>query len=137
MNSGGSRKFAARIASKTRTASVCHCRFHMNEAEGELIARVSEAVKPAEILLEIGFAYGVSTLFACEALNNNQKPCRHIVIDPNQSSLFGGIGLINVERSGYRGLVDFVEEPSEIALPRLLQANTRICRRHRRISITR
>jgi predicted O-methyltransferase YrrM len=100
-------------------------RSHMNEAEGELIARVFEAVKP-ETSLEIGFAYGVSTLFACEALNHNQKPCRHIVIDPNQSSLFGGIGLINVERSGYRGLLDFVEEPSEIALPRLLQANTRI-----------
>ena len=100
-------------------------RAHMNEAEGELIARVFAAIKP-DTSLEVGFGYGISTLFACGALDSNQRPCRHIVVDPNQTSLFGAIGLRNIDRAGYRRFVDFIEEPSEIALPRLLRANTRI-----------
>jgi predicted O-methyltransferase YrrM len=100
-------------------------RFAMSEAEGELIAEVFEAVKP-DASLEIGCAYGISTLFACTALDHNEKQCRHIVIDPLQSSRFGGIGLMNVERAGYGRFVDFIEAPSEIALPRLLDAQTRI-----------
>jgi predicted O-methyltransferase YrrM len=98
---------------------------NMNQAEGELIMRVFEAVKP-DLSLEVGFAYGVSALFACSALDRNAKPARHIVIDPCQSTLFDGIGLLNLERAGYRRFVELIEEPSEIALPRLLQARTRV-----------
>src|SRR5579862_4074608 len=54
-------------------------RFHMNAAEGEVIDRVIRSVKP-DTSLEIGFAYGISTLFACDALERNKKPCRHIVV---------------------------------------------------------
>jgi len=97
----------------------------MSEAEGRLIAEVFDTVKP-DTSLEIGFAYGVSTLFACAALERNGKPCRHIVVDPAQSTEFGGIGLLNIERAGYRHMVDFREMPSEIALPELLRAGTRI-----------
>jgi predicted O-methyltransferase YrrM len=100
-------------------------RFHMNAAEGELIDRVIRSVKP-DTSLEIGFAYGISTLFACDALERNKKPCRHIVVDPLQTSRFGGIGLGNIERAGYRRFVDFIEAPSELALPRLLSENVRI-----------
>jgi predicted O-methyltransferase YrrM len=98
---------------------------NMNQAEGELIVRVFEAVKP-DLSLEVGFAYGVSTLFACSALARNAKPARHIVIDPCQSSLYDRIGLLNIERAGYERFVELIEEPSEIALPRLLHARTRV-----------
>jgi predicted O-methyltransferase YrrM len=98
---------------------------NMNEAEGELIVRVFDSVKP-DVSLEIGFAYGVSTLFACAALDRNRKPARHIVIDPSQSKLYDGIGLLNVQRAGYAHFVDFVEAASEFALPRLLEAQNRI-----------
>src|SRR5207245_5819060 len=57
----------------------------MSEAEGELIITVFEEVKP-DTSLEIGFAYGISTLFACAALDRNAKPCRPIVVHPLQSS---------------------------------------------------
>lgn len=40
---------------------------HMDEREGRLLERVIAAVRPA-VSLEIGFAYGVSTLFICGAL---------------------------------------------------------------------
>lgn len=98
---------------------------NMDQAEGELIMRVFEAVKP-DFSLEIGFAYGVSTLFACSALDRNAKLARHIVIDPCQSSLYEGIGLLNLERAGYSRFVELIEEPSELALPRLLAARSRV-----------
>src|SRR5260370_33163993 len=100
-------------------------RAQMSEAEGELIIAVFEEVKP-DTSLEIGFAYGISTLFACTALGRNAKPCRHIVVDPLQSSEFAGIGLININRAGYSRFVGFFETPSELVLPELLQAKTRL-----------
>jgi predicted O-methyltransferase YrrM len=100
-------------------------RFAMSEAEGELIIEVFESTKP-DVSLEIGFAYGIATLFACTALDRNEKPCRHIVLDPLQSSLFAGMGLTNIRRAGYERFVDFIQAPSEIALPQLLDAQTRI-----------
>jgi predicted O-methyltransferase YrrM len=97
----------------------------MSPEEGELIIRIFEQVKP-DISLETGFAYGVSALFACAALDRNGKPARHIVIDPRQSADYDRIGWLNVERAGYARFVDFREAPSELALPELLGAATRI-----------
>jgi predicted O-methyltransferase YrrM len=97
----------------------------MSEAEGELIIAVYELTKP-DISLEIGFAYGISTLFACAALERNGKPCRHIVVDPLQSSQFGAIGLTNVKRAGLEYFLDFFQAPSEIVLSQLLGAQTKI-----------
>jgi len=68
----------------------------------------------------------VATLFACAGLEQKQKPARHIVIDPLQSSMFDRIGLLNIERAGYARIVELREAPSEIALPELHAADTRI-----------
>jgi predicted O-methyltransferase YrrM len=97
----------------------------MSAAEGQLIVDMFDRVKPGTSL-EVGFGCGVSALFACTALERNQKPCRHIVIDPLQSSEFRGAGLTSIRRAGFDRFIDFVEAPSELALPRLLQENTRI-----------
>jgi predicted O-methyltransferase YrrM len=97
----------------------------MSEAEGELIVRMFEMVKP-DTSLEVGFACGVSALFACTALERNQKPSRHIVIDPMQTSEFRGAGLTSIKRAGFSRFIDFVEAPSELALPQLLREDTRI-----------
>jgi predicted O-methyltransferase YrrM len=91
----------------------------MDEKEGDLLATVVASVKP-RTSLETGFAYGVSTLFVCEALANIGQPAKHIVIDPFQSSQFRGIGLKNVESAGYGKFLEMREQRSEIALPRLL-----------------
>jgi predicted O-methyltransferase YrrM len=98
---------------------------NMSEAEGGLIDQVIRLVKP-HTSLEVGFAYGISTLFACGALDDNRKPCRHVVIDPVQSSFWKGIGWLNVRRAGYERFVELMEAPSEIALPKLLEQDTRI-----------
>jgi predicted O-methyltransferase YrrM len=97
----------------------------MSPEEGGLIMRVFEAVKP-DTSVETGFAYGVSTLFACSALENNGKPARHIVIDPLQTEMFDRLGLMNITRAGYGRFVELHETGSELALPELHRADTRI-----------
>jgi predicted O-methyltransferase YrrM len=98
---------------------------HMSREEGELIDQAFRAVQP-NTSLEIGFAYGVSTLFACDALAANGKAATHIVIDAYQHSEWGGLGLKNIERAGYSRFIDFREELSEIALPHLAATGTRV-----------
>jgi predicted O-methyltransferase YrrM len=95
----------------------------MDKREGDLISEVVESVRPTTSL-EVGFAYGVSTLFICEALAKLGKPAKHIVVDPFQFSEWKGIGLRNVKCAGYGKLLELREEPSEIALPQLLRENT-------------
>src|SRR5215470_12961033 len=81
----------------------------MDEREGDLLAKVVDVVRPATSL-EVGFAYGVSTLFICGALAKLGKPARHIVVDPFQFSDWRGIGLRNVKRAGYEAFVELRQE---------------------------
>jgi predicted O-methyltransferase YrrM len=97
----------------------------MDPEEGKLIDRAFREVKPA-CSVEVGFAMGVSTLFACDALKANNVPCRHIVIDPLQRSLYRGIGLANIQRTGYVGMVELHERGSEIVLPQFLAEGLKI-----------
>ncbi len=76
--------------------------------------------------LEVGMAYGVSTLFICEALADLPHPATHIAIDPHQSSKWHGIGLRNVQAAGFADKLRLLEERSELCLPRLLQEGTTI-----------
>lgn len=97
----------------------------MGEAKGHLIMQVFEAVKP-DTSVETGFAFGVSTLFACTALERNGKLARHIVIDPLQTIVFERVGLLNIKRASYDRFVELQETGSELALPLLYQTNTRV-----------
>jgi predicted O-methyltransferase YrrM len=97
----------------------------VDPAEGALLQRIVADIKPVRSL-EIGCAYGVSSLYICEALASArasaQQAC-HIVIDPFQSTQWRGIGIKNIRDAGFAPLVDFREERSEVALPRLLEEN--------------
>jgi predicted O-methyltransferase YrrM len=96
--------------------------------EGALLQRIVDDIKPVRSL-EIGCAYGVSSLYICEALSRlpsrpvsaKANPPRHIVVDPFQSTQWRGIGLKNIRDAGFAPLVDFREQRSEVALPRLLE----------------
>jgi len=69
--------------------------------------------------LEIGLAHGLSALFIAAAHRDNGRG-RHLAIDPCQSSLFGGCGVMNLERAGLDRRVEVIEEPDYTVLPRLL-----------------
>lgn len=95
--------------------------------EGELLTRlIAERKPPAS--LEVGLAFGISALFICEALKAATPQPRHIVIDPaqNAEAYWKGAGLANLERAGYRGFVEFIEKPSQIALPELAAAGRKV-----------
>jgi len=75
-------------------------------------------------LLEIGLAYGVSSLFIGDAIADLEDT-DYQIIDPLQESLWHGIGRNNLDRAGYAGRYQLHQEPSEFCLPRLLQAGSR------------
>ncbi len=86
--------------------------------EADLIARVIRTHRLTRTL-EVGCAYGLSALAVCGALAEFPNPS-HTIIDPGQHTEWLGIGLANLRRAGY-DFVQFIEEPSELALPQLLR----------------
>jgi predicted O-methyltransferase YrrM len=99
----------------------------VDPAEGAWLQQIVKDIKPYRSL-EIGCAYGVSSLYICEALVSAEAsagqavaPERHIIVDPFQSTQWRGIGVRNIQDAGFASLVDFREQRSEIALPRLLE----------------
>ena len=119
------------------------------EKTGLLLARlVREA--GAQRTLETGFAYGLSTLFICEALRERHgdpppSPKRsgvlrrwlgaaarrgssgplHTVIDPCQDSVWHNVGLENARRAGFESMLRFFGKSSHTVLPQLLDAKER------------
>jgi predicted O-methyltransferase YrrM len=91
---------------------------------GEYLFRLVRALRPS-VTLEVGFAYGVSTLFIVEALRQNGAG-RHIAIDPNERRRFDGLGLAHLEEAGLSSWVTFREEPAELCLPRLVAEGVRL-----------
>ena len=87
-------------------------------AEGELIHRaISET--DVEKTIEVGCAYGLSSLFICGALANWPNP-HHVIIDSFQTSAYNGQGLANLRSAGV-SFFELIEKPSELALPALLE----------------
>jgi len=70
--------------------------------------------------IEIGCAFGVSSLYICDALSQKESP-RHVIIDPYQSTRWHGVGINNLKTAGF-SFSELIEKPSEIALPTLLQS---------------
>jgi predicted O-methyltransferase YrrM len=71
--------------------------------------------------LEVGMAYGLSTLFICQA-HRDKGSGTHTAIDPYQGSRFRAIGLANVGKAGLDGYLRFHEAPSFEVLPALCRA---------------
>ncbi len=84
---------------------------------GDLLYRHYREVKP-ELSIEIGLAYGFSTVFLLSALRE-QAHGHHIAIDPFQSSSWHGVGVAKVRQLGMAERFTLIEEPSHLALPRL------------------
>lgn len=91
---------------------------HIDRDKGAFLQRWIRTVGP-NALLEIGCAYGISSLYIQEALEGNTST--HTIIDPQQESEWKGIGRHQLETAGCKDLV-FLEEGSETALPALLRA---------------
>lgn len=73
--------------------------------------------------IEIGFAYGMSTLAITEEIVKNNGT--HVVIDRYENISWGGIGLDLINKAGYSNSLKFHEELSHNVLPKLLAGGER------------
>lgn len=73
--------------------------------------------------LEVGLMYGTSTLAITEAVVKNGG--RHCAIDPFEKTHWNSVGLDLVKRAGYDDKLDYIEQSSYQALPKLLENNKR------------
>lgn len=90
----------------------------------EVVARIG-----ATSAIEVGMAYGVSTLCIADALKRAADAAttspRLVSIDPAQGWgwHYGGVHLLR--RAGYEGFTQLIEEKSQLALPRLVSTGER------------
>jgi len=97
----------------------------ITKAEGEAL-RDWVIREHATSIIEIGLAYGVSALFACEGLLATMRDnAKHVVLDPFQYTGFKGCGLQMLEEAGVAELIEFHQEESQILLPRFVTENRR------------
>jgi predicted O-methyltransferase YrrM len=109
----------------SRLDSSCH-ELHpiaIGPAEGAALSRWVQDERASDTI-EIGLGYGISTLFICDGLLA-QGGGHHLALDPNQTIRFSNCGLQVLEDAGVMDLVEHIAEPSEIALPRLLEEGKR------------
>ncbi len=90
----------------------------ISRREGEFL---SNAIRDHgyERTIEIGCALGISSLYICDALSGLDQPS-HTIIDPNQTDGWQSVGIRNLNEHNF-DFYELVEQPSELALPRLLE----------------
>lgn len=79
----------------------------------------------AKTTLEVGLAFGLSTLSICEGLQETGGE-GHVAIDPHQSTQWRSIGAENLKRAGFDEIVELREKPSHVALPELAAEGLRV-----------
>jgi predicted O-methyltransferase YrrM len=104
---------------KDRSGNQFALRANVDRSEGRSLFELIASDAAVEKTLEIGCAYGVSSLHICSALSGKVAP-KHVIIDPFQHSEFRGIGVLNLERAGF-DFFELIESPSEFALPEIAQ----------------
>jgi predicted O-methyltransferase YrrM len=90
----------------------------------EFIADILIDIKPS-FSLEIGLAYGISTIAIIEALGKIKQPFHHTVIDPYQID-WHNVGLHYINKTGYNHNVTVHEKFSDEVLPTLVNEGKRI-----------
>ena len=91
----------------------------IDHEEGEFLLRIIRDDPSIVNTLEVGCAYGLSSLFICSALQGRHR-VSHTIIDPFQNSTWDGSGIRNLEEAGYN-FFKLIEIKSEFALPKLLE----------------
>ncbi len=96
----------------------------LDGTSAEALFRQVTSLRPA-VVVEVGMANGISTLAILSALEANGAG-RLISVDPNQSTQWRDSGRTAVKRAGLAHRHTVMEEPDYLALPRLLEAGTKV-----------
>ncbi len=105
---------------KDENGNVYNIHSNINLNEGKYLSELIESDQSIIRTLEIGCAYGISSMFICEALAN-RKNRSHLIIDPCQSKEWNAIGMANLKRAGF-DFFELIEKPSEFVLPKLAES---------------
>ena len=95
----------------------------IDREEGRFLHQVIAGDPSVTNTLEVGCAFGLSSLHICDALRSRPNP-RHTIIDPFQYTDWDGVGIRNLQESGIQ-FFDLIQKRSEFALPELLAAGER------------
>lgn len=90
---------------------------NLDQEEGQFLQKIIKEHEPVKTI-EVGCAYGISSLYICSALQA-KKEHQHTIIDPFQSSDWRNIGRNHLKIAGIENF-EIIEVPSELALPKLL-----------------
>ncbi len=87
---------------------------------GRFLLEMCRAHRPIATL-EVGLAWGLSTLHIFQALAENGAAApHHVIMDPFQHSLFHNAALRVLRELGLERAVEFYSQPSGLVLPRLV-----------------
>ncbi len=91
----------------------------ISKEEGAFLQSLIRNNQIIKSTLEIGCAWGISSLFICTETVHREFS-HHIIIDPYQRTQWDGVGIRNLELAGITRF-QLIEEKSETALPKLLK----------------
>jgi predicted O-methyltransferase YrrM len=87
---------------------------------GRFLLEMCRTQHPAATL-EVGLAWGLSTLHIFQALAENRVAApHHVIMDPFQSSVFHNAALRELRELGLERSAEFYPQPSGLVLPRLV-----------------
>ena len=89
----------------------------VSREEGEFIYNLIRSDQQISQTLEVGCAYGISSLNICAALKG-RAGAKHVIVDPFQRAQWESVGISNLLRDGMNWF-ELIEERSEFALPRI------------------
>lgn len=90
----------------------------IDHEEGTFLQQLIQQYKPQNSV-EIGCAYGLSSLYICDTLQKNGGSPKHTIIDPFQKTQWHSVGINHLEKANLN-FFELIEKPSEIAMPELL-----------------
>lgn len=93
---------------------------HIGQEKGEFLYRLITDDPTIVKTLEVGCAFGLSSLWICQA-TRGRAGAHHTIIDPNQSTDWDSAGIRNLEEDGI-DYAELIESGSEFALPHLLES---------------
>jgi predicted O-methyltransferase YrrM len=91
-----------------------------SQIQGDKIASIHRSLRPS-LSIEIGLAYGFSTLYILDAMHEGGYG-RHIAVDPMAESFWHGIGLQAIKDADLEGRFKWIRESSSDALPMLIRS---------------
>jgi len=91
----------------------------IDRQEGQFLFNIIHNDPEIRQTLEVGCAYGLSSLYICAALQERTGGF-HTIIDPFQNTDWDGVGIRNLQQARFSAF-KLIEIRSEFALPQLLQ----------------